>query len=167
MEWLCLGDVWPRPGAAGVAGDYQPRQNEPRRGWNVAVLGAPLWSSAPESTGPGTNAQWVEVGAWSETSAQAWWSLGVNAEGTTVRFLAHSGDETLQILQAPLAWCGGEWHQVALAWSAQGTVLYLDGQWAAEGVGVTLAPLSEGMTDGMLPRTTLQSKRTAFLRIFQ
>lgn len=103
---------------------------------------APDWSSAGLGSGPGGEARLLEAGNWSAQSVQSWWSLRVNAAGTSVRLLVRNGAQMVEHLQAPIQWTAGAWHQVALVWSAQGgTVLYLDGQRAAQGAAVTLAPL--------------------------
>ena len=101
---------------------------------------APDWGSASEgSQGPGAEARLLEVGAWAEGAAQSWWTLAVTADGNAIRIGADLGGAMSEVLRAPIGWQPGSWHQVALAWSANGTALYLDGQCVTNGVGVSLA----------------------------
>jgi hypothetical protein len=46
----------------------------------------------------------------------------------------------VEFLRADVAWEQGQWHEIALAYDAQSSVIYLDGQPVAQGAGVTLAP---------------------------
>ncbi len=101
-----------------------------------------IWTSQPDGTGPGTASRLLEVGAWSPTAAQGWWSLAVSPDGTRLGLLAQDANGQTTIIQAPIRWHSGEWHQVALSWSSQETVLFLDGLRAATGPGVSLAPLT-------------------------
>ena len=100
------------------------------------------WASPPDGTGPGVASRLVEVGAWSSTAAQGWWSLAVSPDGTLLGFLAQDANGQTTILQTPIRWQAGEWHQIALNWSAQETVLFVDGLRAATGPGVSLSPLT-------------------------
>ncbi len=101
-----------------------------------------IWTSQPNGTGPGTASRLFELGAWSATAAQGWWSLAVSPDGTRLGFLTQDANGQTTILQAPIRWHFGEWQQIALSWSAQATVLFVDGLRAAAGPGVALAPLT-------------------------
>ncbi len=103
---------------------------------------APDWTSQPDGTGPGAVSRLFEVGAWSATSAQGWWSLAISPDGTLLGFLAQDANGQTQLLQAPIRWQAGEWHQIALSWSAQETVLFLDGLRIAIGPAVSLSPFT-------------------------
>jgi hypothetical protein len=47
-------------------------------------------------------------------------------------------------LETAIRWQAGQWHQVALSWDPQGkTLLFVDGQLAAQGPGVGLKPLTD------------------------
>ncbi len=120
---------------------------------------APHWES---DKGPGYEARLLEVGAWSATDNVSWWSLVVSADGSTIRLLAHDASPPLELLQARISWAAGAWHQVAFAWSPQGTVLFLDGKRVAEGPAVSLAPISkfEGR-DGFCLGSDVQGRRLA------
>ncbi len=103
---------------------------------------APAWTSQPDGTGPGTVSLLLEIGAWSATAAQGWWSLAVSPDGTLLGFLAQDANGQTTVLQTPIRWHSGEWRQVALSWSAQETVLFLDGLRTATGPGVSISPLT-------------------------
>ena len=85
---------------------------------------APAWTSRPDGTGPGAASRLLEFGAWSATAAQGWWSLAMSSDGTRLGFLAQDSNGQTTILQAPIRWLAGQWHQIALSWSAQETVLF-------------------------------------------
>jgi Concanavalin A-like lectin/glucanases superfamily len=106
----------------------------------------PYWSSAGMGgQGMGGPARLLEIGAWSSQGAVAWWSLQVAPDGRSLAFLAKGGaKEEAVLLVAPLAWQAGEWHQVALTYSAQSSALYLDGVQTAAGPPLALVPLSPG-----------------------
>jgi hypothetical protein len=100
----------------------------------------PAWSSAPLGGGPGAFGRLVELGAWTPDAALGWWALGVTPEGGSLVFAAQARGQTVEYLKAPIQWQAGEWHQVALTYSARGSALYVDGQLAALGAGVTHWP---------------------------
>ena len=103
----------------------------------------PLWSSlAVDGQGPGASGRLLEIGAWSANGSVGWWSLGFTADGGALSFSAQGQGNSLEIMHADIVWQAGEWHQVALSYSDQGTWLFLDGQLAATGQPVTLVPLA-------------------------
>ena len=120
------------------------RTNFPSATGTVRFWFAPDWNSVNAGgNGPGDAARLLEYGAWSEQTAETWLALGVNDTGTRLSLHARSGTESLEILAAPIDWCAGEWHQVTLLWSPEGTALYLDGRKAAAGQAIALVPLSK------------------------
>jgi hypothetical protein len=106
---------------------------------------SPEWTSASAGgTGPKAAARLLEVGAWSGREAVGWRALSIDPTGDAVSFAAESGGARAAVLEAPIQWKGGQWHQVALSWDPQGkTVLFVDGQVAAQGPGVGLKPLTD------------------------
>jgi hypothetical protein len=111
---------------------------------------APDWTSAGAGgSGPGAEVRLLETGAWSAQEATARCALIVDADGDTLRLEAPGGGGVPTVLSAGLEWLAGEWHQIALAVSAQGTILFLDGLPAATGNSVTLLPSpATGSTNG-------------------
>ena len=51
-------------------------------------------------------------------------------------------------LSAPIEWNVGAWHQIVLTYSATNSALYLDGQPATNGPGVTCWPGADALTNG-------------------
>jgi hypothetical protein len=99
----------------------------------------PDWSSQSlGGKGPGSWARLIEVGAFTDDARFGWWSLHLSPEGDTIHFRAQSGGKTVEFLRADVAWEQGQWHEIALAYDSQASVLYLDGTAVAQGVGVTL-----------------------------
>jgi len=81
----------------------------------------------------------LEVGAWEQQIGMGTHTLGITPDGGSLFFALTGGDAP--ILETPISWAAGEWHQVALGYSPEGTVLYLDGVLSAIGLGVDFAPL--------------------------
>jgi hypothetical protein len=120
---------------------------------SVRLWFRPAWSSAPLGGGPGAFGRLIELGVWTPDAALGWWALGVSADGASLMFAAQARGQTVEYLKAPILWQAGEWHQVALTYSAQGSALYVDGHLAARGAGVTHWPeaaavLAEGFALG-------------------
>lgn len=115
---------------------------------------APNWASATTNqngSGPGDWGRLVEVGAYTTNAGYGWWSLLLDAGGTNIYFMAqtNSGDGvTENYLTAPIDWATNEWHNLVLTYSATNTELYLDGELAASGAGVTVFPGPEVLTNG-------------------
>jgi hypothetical protein len=103
---------------------------------------APSWTSASaQGSGPGIEVRLLETGAWSAQAANSWCSLVIDADGDSIRLEVQGASGTETVLSAEIGWCAGEWHQVALATSAEtGTVLFIDGQAVASGDAVDLLP---------------------------
>ncbi len=101
------------------------------------------WTSQPDGTGPGERQPALRSSALGPPlPPKAWWSLAVTPDGTLLGFLAQDANRQTTILQTPIRWHSGEWHQIALSWSAQETVLFVDGLRAATGPAVSLSPLT-------------------------
>ena len=62
-------------------------------------------------------------------------------QGNNVCFIAQTNNGTqITYLTAPIAWTNGDWHQIALSYSATNSALYLDGVLATNGAAVTCLP---------------------------
>jgi len=104
----------------------------------------PSWSSISlGGNGPGVQARLFEAGAWSQTQSVGWWSLQLSQGGDDLSFVAGSQGECLDILKTAIHWKEGDWHQVAFSYSPEGSWLFLDGELAAQGRPVALAPLEK------------------------
>ena len=114
----------------------------------TSVLGAvrlwvkPYWSSATTSggKGPGHPAQVLELSVVGQQQAATVWSLQVSADGSAISLVSAEDKDTGVLLKAAIAWREGEWHQVILNRSEQGTTLILDGEIVAEGAPVLAVP---------------------------
>jgi alpha-tubulin suppressor-like RCC1 family protein len=100
----------------------------------------PDWNSSTTNsgTGPGSLARLIEIG--SQDSTDGWWALVASADGTTLSFVTQTNGIGVTNLSATINWTSNDWHQVVLTYSATNSLLYLDGQLAANGVEVTNYP---------------------------
>ncbi|HEU5070311.1 MAG TPA: LamG-like jellyroll fold domain-containing protein [Verrucomicrobiae bacterium] len=120
----------------------------------VSLWFAPNWASATTNqngSGPGEWGRLIEVGAYTTNASYGWWSLYLDSGGTNLYFGAqtNSGDGAMTAyLSAPIDWATNEWHNLTLTYSATNTALYLDGELAASGAGVTVFPGPEVLTNG-------------------
>jgi len=96
---------------------------------------APAWTSASLG-GQGPQSEACLLGF--ETSAgrrPGGLALLLNPQGTSLRLALQAGLESATLLEAPVAWTAGEWHQVALAYDHSTTFLVVDGELVAQGAG--------------------------------
>ncbi|MDB6123206.1 MAG: hypothetical protein JWQ71_2199 [Pedosphaera sp.] len=111
----------------------------------------PNWSSTNlvGGTGPGDWGRLIDVGAWTSNASYGWWSLYLNPEGTSLFFSAqtNNGSQTT-FLSAALSWDAATWHEIELTYCLTNTALYLDGTLATNGLGVTLWPGANALTNG-------------------
>jgi hypothetical protein len=97
----------------------------------------PDWSSVSAGgTGPYSWGRLIEVGGWSWDNTYGWWSLYFDPNGNTIYFSSQANGEWTSYCAVPISWTSGNWHQVTLAYSLEGTGLYIDGQQVASGVGI-------------------------------
>jgi len=110
------------------------------------------WSSTNlGGTGPGEYARLFEAGGYTTNSNYGWWSLYVDPAGANLYFSAQTNDLSGTVttyLAAPIAWKTNYFHFVALTYTATNTALYLDGELATNGPGVTVYPGANALTNG-------------------
>jgi Bacterial TSP3 repeat/Concanavalin A-like lectin/glucanases superfamily len=100
-------------------------------------------------TGPGTWGRFLEVGAGTTNMNAQFFSLYTDPGGGNL-YLAgktNGGSATL-FVSAPICWTNGAFHFVGVTYSPTGSVMYLDGQVAAIGSGISVWPGSEVYTNG-------------------
>jgi len=108
---------------------------------------APSWSGTNEGgAGPGVWGRLLEVGS---VNSNGWWSLYVDPEGANIYFSAQTnGGHAVTYLSAPIDWTTNYWHEIALIYTATNSALYLDGELATSGLGVTNFPGADVLTNG-------------------
>jgi len=108
----------------------------------------PDWSSANAGGGgPGGYARLIEVGSnnpafgnsWTVGSTNGWWALFLNTNGTQLAFGSSTNGGGLVDLSAGISWLSNQWHQIVLTYTPTNSLLYLDGQLAANGMAFVLA----------------------------
>jgi hypothetical protein len=110
----------------------------------------PSWGSVSVGgSGSGTWGQLVDAGQWTSNASYGWWSLYTDPAGTNLYFSAQNNAGTqANYLSAPIAWTPGQWHFIALTYSSTNTLLYLDGQLATNGSGMSVWPDSTVLANG-------------------
>jgi len=117
---------------------------------SVTLWFSPDWGSTNAGgSGPGWWGQLIDVGQWTTNASYGWWSLYTDPAGANLYFSAqnNSGTQT-NYLSAPISWTPGQWHFIALTYSAAHTSLYLDGQLATNGVGMSIWPNGDVLDNG-------------------
>ncbi len=116
---------------------------------SVAMWFAPDWASTDAGgVGPGATGELINVGQWTSDASYGWWSLNVDPTGTNLWFSAQNAGAQTNYLCAPIAWTASQWHFIVLSYSATNTALYLDGQLATNGVGMSIWPSSTVLSNG-------------------
>ncbi len=112
---------------------------------------SPDWASADDQSqgyGPGDWGRFLDVGAFTTNASVGWWSLYLDPGGTNVYFAAQTNGTSALYLSAPISWASNTWHLVALTYTASNSLLYLDGQLATNGPGVSVWPGSDVLANG-------------------
>ncbi len=104
----------------------------------------PNWNS---SNGPGATGYFLTLGN-TTTNADGWWALSVNSAGDQLSFITQTNGSTTTHFNTAINWTTNAWLQVGLTWNATETKLYLNGQLAATGAGVTRWPRREARAAG-------------------
>ncbi|HEX3855744.1 MAG TPA: LamG domain-containing protein [Verrucomicrobiae bacterium] len=117
---------------------------------SVTLWFAPSWGSTNAGgIGSGVWGELVDAGQWTSNATYGWWSLYTDPAGTNLYFSAqNNGGTQANYLSAPIAWTAGQWHFIALTYSSTNTALYLDGQLATNGTGMTIWPSSGVLANG-------------------
>ncbi len=98
----------------------------------------PDWNSATAGgAGPGSNGQLLSLGQWTSDASYGCWNLSLSAEGSTLSFICQTNGAGSTNLTAAINWLSTDWHQIALTYSPSNSALYLDGQLATTGSGVS------------------------------
>jgi RHS repeat-associated protein len=110
----------------------------------------PDWNSTGTNSGsgPGGESRLIELG--SKGTTNGWWGLVLNAAGTNLNFGTQTNDtSTLRTnVFATVRWRSNDWQHIALTYASTGTVVYLNGQAVAFGIGVSNWPGSTVRAQG-------------------
>ena len=110
---------------------------------------APSWSGTNAGgNGPGQWGRLIEVGAYTTNASYGWWSLYTDPAGANLYFAAQTNGSEALYLSMPIVWTTNRWHLIALTYSATNSVLYLDGVFATNGLGVTIWPGADVLSNG-------------------
>jgi len=116
---------------------------------SVIMWFAPSWASTNNGgVGPGSWGQLIDAGEWTSDASYGWWSLNVDPSGTNLWFSAQNAGLQTNYLCASISWTANDWHFIALTYSATNTAVYVDGQLATNGVGMTIWPSATVLSHG-------------------
>lgn len=118
------------------------------RNGTVRLWFKPNWSSTNlGGAGPGTHSRFIELGYYTEwPNWVGHWAFGINPQGTFLWFQSFSTNTTnwsttiYTAYGVPISWRSNEWHQIVLTYTPTNSAIYLDGQLAGTGGGVTNYP---------------------------
>jgi hypothetical protein len=116
----------------------------------VTMWISPNWSSTSQGgTGPGEYSRLIEVGTFSTNANIGWWSLYLSPDGSTMYFAAQTNNGTqANFLSAPVSFVSNTWYNIAITYSATNTTLYTNAVAITNGLGVTLYPGSDVLSNG-------------------
>ena len=99
----------------------------------------PDWNGG---AGPGNVGQLLEMG--DAESTNGWWSLSVDATGSTLSFQSESNGVLITYFTQPITnWLANSWYQIVLNYSPLETSLYTNGVLAQIGPGIVNYPTIE------------------------
>lgn len=118
---------------------------------SVAMWFAPDWASYNAGgTGPGAWGQLINVGEWTSGASFGNWSLHVDPAGDNLSFSTQNGTGSgTNYLTVPISWTANGWHFIALTYSSNSTALYIDGNLATNGAGVSILPGTNALASGL------------------
>jgi hypothetical protein len=107
------------------------------------------WNSSTTNsgTGPGNEGRLIELG--SQDTADGWWTLVFNADGTQLNFVTQTNGVGVTNLSTTISWTSNDWHQVVLTYGPANSTFYLDGQAViTNGLGISYYPDATALTNG-------------------
>ena len=109
----------------------------------------PDWNSTNAGgNGPGTWGRLIEMGNYHPDFTNGWWSLYFSPDGTQLFFGTSTNGGGMTNLSATISWASNQWYQIALAYSPDGSALFVDGQFLTNGAGVSYFPNADELTNG-------------------
>jgi hypothetical protein len=102
---------------------------------------SPDWDSESQGgTGPGNWGDFIDAGAWTSNAVFGYWGLSVDPAGDNLYFSGQTNGAGTNYLTCPISWTAGSWHLIGLTYTATNSILYVDGQFATNGIGVLYPP---------------------------
>ena len=110
---------------------------------------SPDWSSTNQGgTGPGDWGRFIDAGAWTSNANYGWWSLFLSPDGDNIYFSGQTNGVGTNYLNFPISWAANSWHLIGLTYTDTNSILYVDGQLATNGLGVSYWPGHDILTNG-------------------
>ena len=99
------------------------------------------WDSESQGgMGPGNWGDFIDVGAWTSNAVFGYWGLSVDPAGDNIYFSGQTNGASTNYLSYPISWNAGSWHLIGLTYTPTNSILYVDGQFATNGIGVIYPP---------------------------
>ena len=111
---------------------------------------SPDWDSESAGTGgsgPGNWGDFIDAGAWTSNAMFGYWGLSVDPAGNNLYFSGQTNGATTNYLNFPISWTAGSWHLIGLTYTPTNSILYVDGQFATNGIGVIYPPSQYVLTN--------------------
>ncbi len=118
----------------------------------IILFVAPDWASADTNqygTGPGQTAYFLGAGDWRTGSPNGFFGLSADPYGTNLVLWGMSNGVATNYVNAAISWSSNAWHALDVEYSPSNSFLYVDGQLAASGTGVTVVPGTNTWTNGL------------------
>ncbi len=118
----------------------------------IILFVAPDWASADTNqygTGPGQRAYFLGSGDWRTGSPNGFFGLSADLYGTNLSFWGMSNGVTTTYVNTAISWSSNAWHALDVEYSPSNSFLYVDGQLAGSGSGVTVVPGTNTWTNGL------------------
>jgi len=118
----------------------------------IILFVAPDWASADTNqygNGPGQRAYFVAAGDWRTGSPNGFFGLSTDPYGTNLSFWGMSNGVTTTYVNTAISWSSNAWHALEVEYSPSNSFLFVDGQLAASGIGVTVVPGTNTWSNGL------------------
>lgn len=140
------------PSAAQLAISEYRADGKPNINLAAGTIGfwfKPDWNSASSGgTGPQTEGRLIEIGNESAGTPTGWWTLKLDSNGNQIRFITQTNGAGTTNLTAAINWTSNTWYKVALTYGPSNSVLYINGQFVANGLGVINLPSASVRSNG-------------------
>jgi hypothetical protein len=118
--------------------------------WGTSNSVPPAWqNSFVTNSGPQTSATLFCIGTNGAAAGNGYWGLATTPDGGQIQFMTGGDGVITTNLQSSILWNDRfAWHQIALTYSSTNSLLYIDNQLVATGLGVAHFPQDTNNSQG-------------------